>query len=76
MTLLNFDRDAVDRIVDRCSPGGSDNSKGSEFDRELAEGQLDLHLAAFVPENERQLVRDYFEDAVAEDASAEQGSLA
>ena len=42
--MLEHDREAIERIIDRCSPGGGDNQRGTHLDRAKAEHQFKLQF--------------------------------
>jgi hypothetical protein len=57
--MLSFDNEAIDRIIDRCSPGGSDNRPAIRPDTAKAQHQFNLHAAAFLAESEKEEAQAY-----------------
>lgn len=63
--LLNFDRNAVDAIINRCAAGGDDNPRGVRFDDDKADHQLSLYLELVEDESAHPAIREYFAQQVA-----------
>lgn len=63
--MLQIDKDAIDRIIDRCAAGGSDNHYGARFNEERARHQFALQFSVIDLESPEGLELDsYFDERI------------